>query len=155
MKLRGAASTWSAAQILASALLGLFLLLLGGGIGVGVGYGWRGAGQPEKKTEAVASVKPQAEKEAAPVKEIGSVKEKAKAVVKDKTVAAPAKKSPMTITFAGGMKFFGRSTNMKGQPAARAEFYKDVHAETDDSSLDCEDVMRTYFDQLVLRKAGE
>jgi hypothetical protein len=84
-------------------------------------------------------------------------KDKDKAVVKDKTkaapapapVAAPAKKSPMTITFAGGMKFFGRSTNMKGQPAARAEFYKDVHAETDDSSLDCEDVMRTYFDQLV------
>src|SRR5262249_9551616 len=29
------------------------------------------------------------------------------------------------------------------------EFYKDVHAETEDSSIDCRDVMRTYLDQTV------
>ncbi len=60
---------------------------------------------------------------------------------------SPAKTTPMTITFDSRMKFFGRSTNMKGQPAGRAEFYKNVHAETDESILDCKDVMKVYLDR--------
>ena len=33
----------------------------------------------------------------------------------------------MTIRFARGMRFYGQSTDMRNSPAARAEFYKDVH----------------------------
>ena len=63
--------------------------------------------------------------------------------------ASPAKTTPMTITFDSRMKFFGRSTNMKGQPAGRAEFYKNVHAENSESILDCKDVMKVYLDRPV------
>ncbi|GAC1470064.1 MAG: hypothetical protein NVSMB9_14730 [Isosphaeraceae bacterium] len=62
---------------------------------------------------------------------------------------APVEKTPMTIAFARGMKFFGQSTDPQGKPAARAEFYKDVHAETEDASIACAEVMKTYFDQVV------
>ena len=55
----------------------------------------------------------------------------------------------MTISFARGMRFYGQSTDMRNKPAARAEFYKDVHAETDESTLECADVMRTYFDRTI------
>ncbi len=67
----------------------------------------------------------------------------------------PAPTSPMTIVFAGlpsngkGMEFFGRSTDPKGQTVATAEFYRDVHAETDESTLDCQEVMRTFFDKPI------
>lgn len=60
-----------------------------------------------------------------------------------------AKPSPLTVTFARGMKFFGRSTDPSNRPAARAEFYDDVHAWTDDASLDCSEVMRLYLDRTV------
>lgn len=62
---------------------------------------------------------------------------------------AEVKKAPMTVAFARGMKFFGQSTNPKGKPAARAEFYQDVHAYNEDSSVDCDEVMKTYFDRTV------
>ena len=61
----------------------------------------------------------------------------------------PARKTPMSIKFNDGMKFFGQSTDPKNRTVARAEFYKDVHAETEDASLDCTKVMRTYFDRTI------
>jgi len=61
----------------------------------------------------------------------------------------PKETTPMTIFFGDGMKFFGQSRDPTGRPAARAEFFKDVHAESDESTLDCQDVMRTYFDRTI------
>ena len=67
----------------------------------------------------------------------------------------PKKTTPMTIFFSGdpktkfGMKFYGRSIDPKGKAVAKAEFYRDVHAETEDASLDCEEIMRAYFDRPV------
>lgn len=63
--------------------------------------------------------------------------------------ASEMTKTPMTITFARGMKFFGQSTDPRNRPAARAEFFEDVHAWTDDASLDCLDQMRLYLDRTV------
>jgi len=63
--------------------------------------------------------------------------------------ASEMTKTPMTITFARGMKFFGQSTDPRNRPAARAEFFEDVHAWTDDASLDCLDQMRIYLDRTV------
>ncbi|MGE3821484.1 MAG: hypothetical protein AB7I30_18900, partial [Isosphaeraceae bacterium] len=62
---------------------------------------------------------------------------------------APVKKVPMTITWADGMKFFGQSTDPQGHKAARAEFYKDVRAETEDALVTCATVMRTYLDRTI------
>jgi hypothetical protein len=60
-----------------------------------------------------------------------------------------AKASPMTVTFAKGMRFFGQSTDPLNRPAGRAEFYSSVHAVTDESTIDCSEVMRTYLDRTV------
>lgn len=68
---------------------------------------------------------------------------------RDLKAPAPVEKTPMTITFAKGMKFFGRSTDPSNRPAGHAEFYKDVHAWTDDASLDCGEVMKLYLDRVV------
>ncbi len=77
---------------------------------------------------------------------------------KDKAAAEPKKTSPMTIVFAGdpktgkGMLFYGAVTNPYdpgGKFVARADFFKDVHAETDDAMLDCSEVMHAYFDQPI------
>lgn len=61
----------------------------------------------------------------------------------------PVKKVPITISWADGMKFFGQSTDPQGRQAARAEFYKDVRAETEDALLTCATVMRTYLDRTL------
>lgn len=85
----------------------------------------------------------------------GLLSEKGLPAARPKTAAAGSKLSAgpktttMTISFAQGMKFFGQSTDLRGKPAARAEFYKNVHAETEDASMDCDDVMRTFLDRTV------
>jgi hypothetical protein len=56
---------------------------------------------------------------------------------------------PLTVTFRRRMQFFGRAVDPRGRPAAKAEFFEDVHAWTDDASLDCEEVMRLYLDRTV------
>ncbi len=75
-----------------------------------------------------------------------------------KNPADEPKKGPMTVSFARGMKFFGQSSNAildtadplhTPHPAAKAEFYDDVHAWSDDGSLDCSKLMRVYFDRVV------
>lgn len=63
--------------------------------------------------------------------------------------AAPVKMVPITIRFTKGMTFFGHSTNLRGRPAARAEFYENVHAESDEATLECGEVMRTYLDRTI------
>jgi hypothetical protein len=75
-------------------------------------------------------------------------KAKAKAPAATTTPAA-VQKVPLTITWATGMKFYGQSTNLQGQPAGRAEFYDHVRADMEDSSLACEDVMRVFLDRTV------
>jgi hypothetical protein len=58
--------------------------------------------------------------------------------------------TPMTIWFAQGMKFNGRPTDAQGRPApARAEFLKDVHAETEDASIDGRERMIVDFDRPI------
>ncbi len=77
---------------------------------------------------------------------------------KDKVAAEPKKSTPMTIFFAGdpktgkGMLFYGAVENPYdpgGGVVARADFFKDVHAETEDAMLDCSEVMHAYFDQSI------
>ena len=61
----------------------------------------------------------------------------------------PEKKSPMTVTFTERMRFYGRPVDPKSPAVGRAEFYGTVHAETDDATIDCTEVMRTYLDRTV------
>jgi hypothetical protein len=80
------------------------------------------------------------------------------------------KKVPMTITFTLGMRFYGRPTHpdsilarqafvhkkftdvdvpSEDWPAARAEFYQNVHVDMEDSRVDCRDHMMVYLDRPV------
>jgi hypothetical protein len=102
----------------------------------------------------------------------GLFSDKATPVVRTSGPAPPEpKKSPMTISFSNGMRFYGRSSigpdtaaaraafarlKLAGRPlkpeswtAARAEFHKDVQAVTEDSSIACSDVMWVYLDRPV------
>jgi hypothetical protein len=66
--------------------------------------------------------------------------------------AAPDNRTPtpMHIWFGRGMRFYGRPADRQGRAlAARAEFYQDVHAETEDASIDCRKVMYAYFDRPI------
>ena len=104
-------------------------------------------------------------------------KTKSKTAAKDKSALATAdappaktKKVPMTITFAYGMRFYGqpvredlatvraefvrkkftdREADPDEWPAARAEFYQNVHVEMEDSRVDCGDNMMVYLDRPV------
>lgn len=59
------------------------------------------------------------------------------------------KTGAMDITWLKGMKFYGRPTDDERRPApARAEFDRKVHAETPESSVDC-DRMIAYLDRPV------
>ncbi len=73
------------------------------------------------------------------------------------TAADPAKPAqrqaqtnmtPMRIWWARSMTFKGQSTNLKGLPVARAQFFADVRAEMDDSLLKCQEMI-TYMDRTV------
>ena len=80
------------------------------------------------------------------------------------------KKVPMTITFTLGMRFYGRPVRPDSTlarqafvqkkftdvdvpseewPAARAEFYENVHVDMEDSLVDCADHMMVYLDRPV------
>jgi hypothetical protein len=62
---------------------------------------------------------------------------------------------PLTITWTKKMEFMGRSTDLEGQPAAKAIFYGTVLAEIEDGLLKCEDHMVTYADKVVpLKQLG-
>ncbi|MEO6812150.1 MAG: hypothetical protein ABI353_23830 [Isosphaeraceae bacterium] len=68
---------------------------------------------------------------------------------KDKDKDKALKIGTMDITWLKGMKFYGRPTDDEGRPAsARAEFDRKVHAETPDSTVDC-DRMIAYLDRPV------
>ncbi len=72
------------------------------------------------------------------------------AAAEPKKAAVEPKKGPMTVSFARGMKFYGRWKDpFNNRPAGMAEFYEDVHAWTDDGSLDCAEIMRVYLDRVV------
>jgi len=60
-----------------------------------------------------------------------------------------SEKVPLTITWTKKMEFMGRSTDLDGQPAAKAIFYGTVLAEMEDGLLKCEDHMITYADRIV------
>ncbi len=76
-------------------------------------------------------------------------KDKDRDKVQNEKKEKPKEGQQMTIFFGEKMRFFGRSTDPTGKVVARAEFYKDVHAENEESTLDCQDVMRTYFDRTI------
>jgi hypothetical protein len=54
-----------------------------------------------------------------------------------------------TIQFSEGMEFTGRTTDPKGNPAARADFHGIVTALMEDALLHCEETMIAYTDQVV------
>ena len=73
----------------------------------------------------------------------------AKAKAKGKGDGAESKKVPMVITWKKDMRFFGQATDLKGKPAARAEFSGSVIAQHGtDGLLLCEDMI-TYMDRTV------
>ena len=75
--------------------------------------------------------------------------EKGKAKGEAGKAEADAKKVPMKITWKKDMKFFGQATDLKGKPAARADFSGGVRAEHGtDGLLVCEQ-MTTYMDRTV------
>ena len=100
-----------------------------------------------------------------PAKADPKAKVKVKATAKDdapKRAVAETPSGPITITFTDGMKFLGRSTDPTNRAVAKAEFFGEVHAWTDDSSLDCGETlpsglgrassppsMRLYLDRVV------
>jgi hypothetical protein len=61
---------------------------------------------------------------------------------------ADVKLTPLKITWKQAMQFRGRSTNPRGIPVARAQFFADVRAEMEDSLLVCQE-MTTYMDRVV------
>ena len=104
---------------------------------------------PNPKAKAKPNAKPVTRTSAKPVadaKENG----KAKAGEKDAKVAESGKvKQPMTISWDDEMRFFGKSTNSRGEPVAKAQFFKKVRATMEDAFLSCDDVMETYMDRVV------
>ena len=58
-------------------------------------------------------------------------------------------KVPMTIGFSENMEFTGRSVDPEGRPAAQAEFYGMVTAQTEDALLHCTKKMIAYTDREV------
>jgi hypothetical protein len=58
-------------------------------------------------------------------------------------------KVPLVITWGEKMLFHGRSADPEGQPAAKAEFFKNVRAEMEDGLLRCTKIMTTYTDQPI------
>jgi hypothetical protein len=56
--------------------------------------------------------------------------------------------TPLKISWTRMMQFKGQSTNPKGIPVARAQFFANVHAEMEDSLLLCQE-MTTYMDRTV------
>jgi len=85
----------------------------------------------------------------AEVKGGDKAKNQAKATTPAGPTPAPVKMSLMTISFGKGMHFYGTAEDPIGRPAARAEFFENVRAVTDEATIDCSEKMIVFLDQTV------